>query len=63
MLIICAVLVSYVSSQNGEFIIVSHIRLLCVPYGFVEEFFLQVTLVHVLLCSAKFWQGKTLWRI
>ena len=35
MLVICAVLVSYMSSQKVEFIIVGHTRLLYVPYGFI----------------------------
>ena len=35
MLVICAVLVSYMSSQKTEFIIVDHTRntIVCVPYG------------------------------
>ena len=48
MLVIYAVLVFYVSSQKGEFIIVSHTNV-AMPYG--EESILQVTLVHVLAIS------------
>ena len=45
-MVICAVLISYMSSQKGEFIIISHTRLLCMPCG--EEIILQITSVHVL---------------
>ena len=50
MLVICAVLVSYMSSQKGEFIIIDHTRLLYVYLMALlsEESILQVTLVHVL---------------
>ena len=50
MLVICAVLVSYMSSQKGEFIIIGHTRLLYVYLMALlsEESILQVTLVHVL---------------
>ena len=36
-LVICAVLVAYMRIKKGEFIIVSHTRLICicVPYGFI----------------------------
>ena len=38
MLVICAVLVSYVSSQKGEFIIVGpHKTIICVLYGFIMK--------------------------
>ena len=45
-----AVLVSYVNSQKGEFVIVGHTRLLyvCLLALLCEDSILEVTLVHVL---------------
>ena len=48
MLVICAVLVPYMSSQNGEFILLGSAQHVCLIALVLEESILLETLVHVL---------------